>query len=174
MEAPVMAIETQARGKIDIGISENSRQAVGRILNTLLANEFVLYTQSRNYHWNVVGPQFGQFHKLFEEQYEALNEIVDEAAERARQLHVNAKGTLQEFLEQASVRQEPGVYPGAMEMVFNLMDGHEIIIRSLRESADACADQYHDMGTNDFLIGLMEKHEKMAWMLRAHLEESHS
>ena len=49
------------------------------------------------------------------------------------------------------------------------MADHEQIIRTLRKDADRCEDEYHDMGTNDFLIGTMEKHEKMAWMLRAHL-----
>ena len=52
-------------------------------------------------------------------------------------------------------------------MITNLLSNHEQIIKILRKNADECEEQYHDMGTNDFLIGVMEKHEKMAWMLRA-------
>ncbi len=70
--------------KIDIAIPEGARQTVVEILNTLLADEYLLYTKTRNYHWNVTGPQFNDLHKFFEAQYEELNEFVDEVAERAR------------------------------------------------------------------------------------------
>jgi starvation-inducible DNA-binding protein len=52
-------------------------------------------------------------------------------------------------------------------MVKNLLMSHEAIIQSLRVDLERCADKFHDMGTSDFLTGLMEQHEKMAWMLRA-------
>jgi starvation-inducible DNA-binding protein len=55
-------------------------------------------------------------------------------------------------------------------MLSNLLSDHEYIIRTIRKDADTVADNYHDMGTNDFLIGIMQRHEKMAWMLRAYLE----
>jgi starvation-inducible DNA-binding protein len=55
-------------------------------------------------------------------------------------------------------------------MIANLLADHETIIRHLRMDLETCGDKYHDMGTNDFLTGLMEQHEKMAWMLRAFLE----
>ncbi len=55
-------------------------------------------------------------------------------------------------------------------MISNLLADHEAMIRNLRVDLETCADKYHDIGTNDFLTGLMEKHEKMTWMLRAFLE----
>ena len=55
-------------------------------------------------------------------------------------------------------------------MISNLLADHEAIIRTLRVDLETCADRYRDAGTNDFLTGLMEQHEKMAWMLRATLE----
>src|SRR3989442_1696288 len=63
-----------------------------------------------------------------------------------------------------------GRHPSAEEMLDNLLADHETLIRQLRADADAAASKYQDMGTNDFLTGLMEKHEKMAWMLRAFQE----
>ena len=53
-------------------------------------------------------------------------------------------------------------------MISNLLSDHEQIIKILRKNADECKEKYHDMGTNDFLIEIMQKHEKMAWMLRGH------
>jgi starvation-inducible DNA-binding protein len=154
----------------NIGITDKDRTSVVKILNALLADEYVLYTKTRNYHWNVVGPQFNDLHKFFGEQYEQLDGFVDEVAERARQLGGHSVATLAEFVEAARLKEHPGQYPGAEEMLEGLLTDHETLIRQLRADADVTADKYHDMGTNDFLVGLMENHEKMAWMLRAFLE----
>ena len=78
--------------------------------------------------------------------------------------------TLSEFVEEARLKEHPGQYPTAEEMLENLLADHETVIRQLRADADIAASKYHDAGTNDFLTGLMEHHEKMAWMLRAFLE----
>jgi len=78
--------------------------------------------------------------------------------------------TLGEFVEAARLKEHPGQYPSAEDMLENLLADHEAIIRQLRADADAAASTFHDMGTNDFLTGLMEDHEKMAWMRRSFLE----
>ncbi len=153
----------------NIGLSDEQRSAVVKILNTLLSDEYVLYTKTRNYHWNVLGPQFNDLHKFFEEQYTELNQVVDDVAERARSLGGWAWGTLKEFSQHARLNENPGDYPVARQMIANLLADHEAIVRQLRTDLEA-AEKHHDMGTNDFLTGLMEKHEKMAWMLRAFLQ----
>jgi starvation-inducible DNA-binding protein len=158
--------------EISIGLSEESLNGVIKILNNVLCDEYVLYTKTRNYHWNVIGPQFHDRHEFFQEQYEILDEIIDEVAERTRQLNGKSLGTLQEFVEYSRIKESPGDYPNDMKMISNLLSDHEQIIKTLRKNADECEEPYHDMGTNDFLIGIMEKHEKMAWMLRAHLENN--
>jgi len=156
--------------KPNIGINDAQRAAVVEILNTLLSDEYLLYTKTRNYHWNVVGPQFNDLHKFFEAQYEELNGIVDEVAERARTLGGNALGTLAEFTQHARLKEQPGQAPDAKGMLAALLADHEAVIRSLRTDAEVTMDKHKDAGTNDFLIGLMEKHEKMSWMLRAFQE----
>jgi starvation-inducible DNA-binding protein len=173
-EGSIRAGEKIQQGGIDmktnIGLSEEQCGGVAKILNTLLSDEYLLYTKSRNYHWNVLGPQFNDLHKFFEEQYTELTQIVDDTAERARALGAWALGTLTEFSQQARLSEHPGQYPRAREMIANLLADHEAIIRQLRTDLETCAEKYHDMGTSDFLTGLMEKHEKMAWMLRAFLQ----
>ncbi|HYS16660.1 MAG TPA: DNA starvation/stationary phase protection protein [Candidatus Binatia bacterium] len=154
----------------NLGIDDKDRAGVVKILNALLADEYVLYTKTRNYHWNVVGPQFNDLHKFFAEQYEAIDDFVDDVAERARTLGGHSVATLSEFVEAARLKEHPGQYPSAEDMLENLLADHEAIVRQLRADADAAATNYHDMGTNDFLTGLMEEHEKMAWMLRAFQE----
>jgi starvation-inducible DNA-binding protein len=153
--------------KPHLGITDEHRSAVVAILNTLLADEYVLYTKSRNYHWNVVGPQFNDLHKFFEAQYEELNQIVDDVAERARSLSGAAFGTLAEFTKHARLTEHPGESPDARGMIGALLGDHEALIRQLRTDLTTTMAKHHDAGTSDFLTGLMEKHEKMAWMLRA-------
>ncbi|HSE95235.1 MAG TPA: DNA starvation/stationary phase protection protein [Methylomirabilota bacterium] len=154
----------------NIGLPAKQRESVVKLLASLLADEYVLYTRTRNYHWNVVGHQFNDLHKFFEGQYEALDEVIDEVAERMRTLGRPAVGTLTEFLKHTRLTERPGRYPDARGMVADLLADHEAIVRSLREDLERAGDTHRDMGTSDFLTGLMERHEKMAWMLRACLE----
>jgi starvation-inducible DNA-binding protein len=154
---------------VNIGISDDNRQRVVAVLNTLLADEFLLYTKTRNYHWNVTGPQFNDLHKFFESLYEELDDVVDEVAERTKALGGRAFGTLEEFRTSARLGEKPGTVPPAREMLASLLADHEAVIRTLREDIGAVNDRYQDVGTADFLTGLLEKHEKTAWMLRSFL-----
>jgi starvation-inducible DNA-binding protein len=153
----------------NLGITDKNRTAVVAILNPILADEYLLYTKTRNYHWNVVGPQFNDLHKFFESQYEALNEVIDEVAERTRTLGGRALGTLAEFVQHARFKERPGERPEARGMIADLLADHEALVRQLRDDVEAVT-KLGDTGTTDFLTGLLEKHEKMAWMLRAFLE----
>ncbi|MFV9507558.1 MAG: Dps family protein [Oscillochloridaceae bacterium umkhey_bin13] len=155
----------------DLGLSTANVQGVAAILGRLLANEHVLYTRLRNYHWNIVGMAFGPLHALFQDQYEALADDIDEVAERIRMLGPNVPGTMTEFLQLATLAEQPGDLPDAHGMIAQLVADHEAIIRHLRQDLRACDEQYDDMGTSDYLTGLMEKHEKQAWLLRAHIEQ---
>lgn len=155
----------------DLGLNNESRHALVRLLNALLADEYVLYTKTRNYHWNVTGPHFSDLHKFFETQYTQLAETIDAIAERARALGGRAAGSLAEFLQLARLREQPAQAMRGREMLANLLTDHEALIRQLRADLEAAQNQYGDAGTADFLTGVMEDHEKMAWMLRAMLEE---
>ena len=104
----------------NLGINDKDRAGVVKILNALLADEYVLYTKTRNYHWNVVGPQFNDLHKFFGEQYEAIDDFVDDVAERARTLGGHSVATLGEFVEAARLKEHPGQYPSAEDMLEKL------------------------------------------------------
>jgi starvation-inducible DNA-binding protein len=163
-------VTMETEGKINIGITDQDRKGVVSILSTLLADEYVLYTKTRNYHWNVVGPQFNDLHKFFQSQYEALDDVIDDVAERIRTVGGMSIATLGEFVKETRLKEHPGEYLNATKMISNLLADHEAVIRALRVDLVTCDEKYHDIGTNDFLTGLMETHEKMAWMLRAFLE----
>jgi starvation-inducible DNA-binding protein len=155
---------------INIGLNDEQRQGVVDLLNRVLADAYLLLIKTKKYHWDVVGPQFRSLHELWEEHYEALTESIDACAERTRMLGGYPLGTAEGFLKHASLREHPGDLPVAEEMVDRLVNDHEQVIRNLRRFIDQCADEFHDEGTADFLTGLMEQHEEMAWMLRSFIE----
>ncbi len=156
---------------INIGMTDTQRDGVVTILRHVLADQHLLYIKTRNYHWNVVGPLFHTLHELFESQYIQLATDIDNTAERIRYLGAPAIGTLTEFQRYTTLTESPEDYPDAITMITNLVMDHETMIRNLRSYQAACDEEYQDMGTNDFLIGLMQQHEAMAWMLRAFLQE---
>ena len=153
-----------------IGITPANLQAVASELSKLLADEFLLYTKTRNAHWNVEGSDFHTKHIFFEEQYEQLDDIMDSVAERIRQLGHYAPATLQGFLQLTHPTEKVGQPNDSLGFIKELLTDHENIIIFLRENINRFANEYGDAGTSDFITGLMEKHEKMAWMLRAHLK----
>lgn len=159
--------DTQVEKNLNIGITEQDREGVVGLLTRLLADEYLLYTKTRNYHWNVVSPHFNDYHKFFEGQYGEIEVFIDDIAERIRQVGGKAIATLDELKSHARLTEHPGQYPSDKEMFSNLVTDHESIIRSLRSDLEKSDQSFHDMGTSDFLTGLMENHEKMLWMLRA-------
>jgi len=157
---------------LNIGLSEEQRQSVISLLNADLSDSYLLVVKTKKYHWDVVGPAFRTLHTLWDEQYEAISLNIDAIAERIRALGGYPVGTIKGFLDNATLREHPGDLPNANEMVKRLVSDHEQMIRNLRGHVDQCGDEFHDEGTADFLTGLMEQHEEMAWMLRSFLEGS--
>ncbi len=153
----------------NIGITAKNTQAVAEILSKLLADEFVLYAKTRNAHWNVEGPDFFDKHKFFEGQYEQLDDLMDQVAERIRTIGHYAPATLQSFLELTHLTEKRGQVTAAKNFIKDLTGDHESIIVFLRENINKVADKLGDIGTSDFLTGLLKEHEKMAWFLSAHL-----
>jgi len=152
-----------------IGINEESRKAVSDQLVKLLADEFVLYTKTRNAHWNVEGSDFHSMHLFFESQYEALDDAMDSVAERIRTIGHYAPATLKSFLDLTHLTEKTRDKNDSFSFIKELLEDHESIIEFIRGNIDPFASKYHDYGTSDYITGLMEDHEKMAWMLRSHL-----
>jgi len=154
--------------KTDIGIKEQNTKVIAGSLNKLLADENVLYTKARNAHWNIEGPDFHAQHLFFESLYSELAEIIDEVAERIRSIGHYAVGTMKEFLELTQLTEMKYKKNDSQGFISELLNDYESLIISLRGDIKL-ADENNDAGTEDFLVGLLEKHEKTAWMLRSHL-----
>lgn len=155
--------------KTAIGIKADSREKTAEFLSAILADEFVLYTKTRKAHWNIEGKDFHAMHLFFEGQYGKLEEIIDEVAERIRQLGHFPPATLKEYLKLTHLTEVQSGGNDSLSFIKELTQDHETIITHIRESINEIEEEL-DYGTSDFVTGIMMSHEKEAWMLRSHLK----
>ena len=146
--------------------NETMQKSICELLNVLLANEHVLYVKLRNFHWNVVGPHFQDYHKFFEESYGEVEEHIDETAERIRTLNQRPLSSMKEFLEHATLKESLQTQMSAKQMLEELIQDYEHVIVKINENIAQC-DEIGDVGTEDFLTGMMQEYEKKLWMLRS-------
>jgi starvation-inducible DNA-binding protein len=154
-------------GKISTALDQNACEQIAHTLSQILADTYVLYLKTQNFHWNITDSRFHSLHEMFEEQYKQLAEMIDELAERIRTLKQKSPGAMREFLELATIAEAEGDYTGN-DMLHMLCHDHETLavhIRSKIQEATGLGDE----GTGDLLIQQLRMHEKTAWMLRSHL-----
>src|ERR687894_325294 len=134
---------------MDTGISAKDRTAIAKGLSRLLADTYVVYLKTHNFHWNVEGPMFQTLHQMFMEQYTEAWNAIDLVAERIRSLGHYAPGTYKEYAKLTRIKETDGV-PKAEEMVQLLIEGQEAIVRTARELLPI-ADKAGDEPTLDLL-----------------------
>jgi starvation-inducible DNA-binding protein len=152
--------------KPNLGITDSHLQMAAEELNRLLADEIMLYFQTRNYHWNIEGQNFNQLHVFYESQFNELDSIMDQTAERIRVIGHYARARLSDCTALTSL-SEPPFSNQQSEQLEQLLASHETIIRNLRRLVPAFTDLYQDIGTADFITQLLSRHETMAWKIRA-------
>lgn len=154
---------------MDTGIKAKDRARIAEGLSRLLADTYLLYLKTHNFHWNVEGPMFQTLHVMFMGQYTEAWNAVDPIAERIRALGHYAPGTYKEFVRLATIRETEGV-PKAEKMIQALIEGQEAVARTAR-SVLPIADAANDQPTLDLLTQRLDIHEKNAWMLRSLLKK---
>lgn len=153
--------------QVQIGLSDDARQAVIDQLKVMLANNYVLYTKTQVFHWNVQGKRFHMLHKMFEEQYETLSEANDDIAERIRSLGNYTPLSLKSLVDLATLQEADAVVSDD-QMVAALLNDHQAMCEHARKVISVAEEQGDD-GTADFVTARLEEHEKTAWMLRSSL-----
>lgn len=154
---------------IKTGLSDAQSKTVAGELAKLLADSYLLYLKTQNFHWNVKSVHFHSLHLMFEGQYQELAEAVDVVAERIRALGHPTPATFKQFSKLSDIK-EPLDVPTGPEMVTQLLADHETICRNLRASIKN-VQKANDEGTADLMIARLQAHEKTAWMLRSTLEK---
>lgn len=153
---------------IHIGLSDKQRENIANALSHLLADSYMLYLKTHNYHWNVTGMNFQPLHELFEEQYTELADAIDVIAEQIRAIGHFAPGSFKAYSKLTSITEEDEV-PDARTMVQRLQESNEAVIRTARKALPAC-EEAGDEASLDLVTERLRRHSKVAWMLRSHLQ----
>lgn len=153
---------------MNINVVKESRKEISELLNQLLADEFVLYTKTRNFHWNVTGPNFQEYHKFLEATYGEIEVNIDDTAERVRTLGHRPLSSLKEYLDNTSLKENTTKL-SAKEMLKELAQDYEAMTISIRSKLDS-ASELEDVGTEDYLTGILQEYEKKLWMLKSMVE----
>ena len=151
-------------------MTEEAKEDCAGALSRVLADTYLLYLKTHNYHWNVEGPMFRSYHEMFEEQYRDLWNAIDDIAERIRALGRYAPGTHEKFKEFATVEDNEAL-PGADEMLGELIADNETVARTLR-SAISTAQTAGDEASADLMTGRLAIHEKQIWMMKSTLKRA--
>jgi starvation-inducible DNA-binding protein len=136
-------------------------------MNELLATTFALYLKGHNFHWNVRGKDFSQFHSFFGDFYEELFEAVDTTAEQIRALNVAAPGGLKEFTVLSRISDAASGFTDIESMVRELYADNQTIIGLLNEAHKLASDQNLYGLVGNFIEARIDRHQKHAWMLRS-------
>jgi len=135
------------------------------MMKKVLADTFAMYLKSHNYHWNVEGSNFPQYHDFFGNLYQELHGAVDPIAEQIRALDAYAPGSFSRFMELTDIQDEMNV-PLGTDMARKLMMDNQMVLNTLN-MALKLAEQFDQQGLMDFLAGRIDTHNKHAWMLRS-------
>jgi starvation-inducible DNA-binding protein len=151
----------QAKSQNRNGITGKTRDTLARILDHVLKDECMLSATTRDYRWNVTGPNLYSLHRLFDEQRRQLDEWLDQLVECAKSFGFGGRSSLEQKAELAGNAVSSAGLP-ARTMVVDLLIRHEEMAHRLREDIDRLGDQ----ATADLLMRMVEFHETTAWMLR--------
>lgn len=144
------------------------KQQLAEKLKVLLASTFSFYLKAHNYHWNVTGPNFGEYHEFFAKVYTDAHGFVDLYAEHIRALGSYSPGSLARFSELSLISDEVSV-PSPKFMFVRLASDNKLIINELRSIADM-ADEMKERGLLSTLEAQIQIHEKLQWMLDSYTE----
>lgn len=137
-------------------------------MQRVLADTFLMYIKAHTYHWNVLGPDFSQYHKFFGDLYEELWNSIDDCAEHIRAIDAFAAGNLMNYIELGSVdlvNDELNPFP-AEAMFMQLAIDNQKVIETLKIATEL-ADRSGNRGLVNFLEERLDVHAKHGWMLKA-------
>ena len=138
-------------------------------LKVVLASTFAMYLKAHNFHWNVEGSNFSEYHRLFGKIYEDIWESVDQTAEKIRTLDQYVPGSMSRFAQLSVVDDQINI-PKQKSMVQELLSDNVKIIAELNKAFDL-ANKANKQGIADYLASRIDAHEKHGWMLRATVKQ---
>ncbi len=145
---------------------DNSKKALADALNGLLADYYVLYLKTKNFHWHVTGPHFREYHLLFDEQATELIATTDLVAERVRKLGQDTLTSIGAIAGKQRIKDNDSATNDAAKMLKELHADNEMLVKALK-AAKELADDAGDNATDGLLDDWTDQAEQRAWFLAA-------
>ncbi len=145
-------------------LSDEATTLVAERINRLVADAYVLYVKTKNFHWHVSGPNFRDFHEMLDEQSEQILESIDPLAERVRKLGQPTLRSLGQILALASLTENEKDFVSPYDMLVELMNDNIAVAKSMREAHGVC-DDWEDVATASLSEQYLDETEKRTWFL---------
>lgn len=142
-----------------------NKMALAEDMKVALADTFAFYLKAHNYHWNVEGPNFSEYHAFLNGLYDEVWLAVDAIAEHIRTLDTYVPGSFSRYKELSSIEDELKI-PNALIMISRLESDNKKVIASLT-TAQKSAEEAGKIGIANFFQDRIDIHEKHGWMLRS-------
>jgi starvation-inducible DNA-binding protein len=147
-----------------IDLSNDASSAVTAALNEILADTFVLFVKTKNFHWHVSGPHFRDYHLMFDEQAEQIFATVDELAERVRKIGGTTLRSLGHVSKLAKLSENNEDFVAPHAMLAELIADHKKLVANMRK-AHALANDCNDVATASLLETFIDGAERRLWFL---------
>lgn len=165
-----MATKARTRFETRNDLPAEKREQLVELLNARLADTFDLYSQLKQAHWSVRGPDFIQLHELYDTVAESVLGFVDEIAERATALGGLATGTVRMAADATTLDEYPLDTISGEDTVKVVADRLAAYGASVREAIEVTDSDLGDMDTSDLFIEVSRAIDKHLWFVEAHLQ----
>lgn len=132
------------------------------------ASTFSFYLKAHNFHWNIVGPDFLEYHDLFGKIYEEVYDSIDDFAEKIRAMGTFVPASFNRFSMLTQIDDETNILTQDA-MLVELAQDNEKMIKLLKMVFQA-SEAHQEYGFSDFIAGRIDAHQKHGWMLKASLK----
>jgi len=145
-------------------LDNSAVEEISAALNGLVADAFVLYLKTKNYHWHMNGKHFRDYHLMLDEHAESIESGIDPLAERVRKLGGETLHSFDEVLRLTSLKESNEGFLKPAEMFAQLIADNKTVVRSMREAHEIC-DKHGDAASAGLLEDTIDKAERRLWFL---------
>lgn len=158
------AKQTKARLMTPTDLGANATKDITASLNALLADTFALYLKTKNFHWHVSGPNFRDYHLMFDEHADQLFAMTDVIAERVRKVGGTTLRSIGDIARHQRLADNDAPYVETNDMLAELREDNQRCIAAMRQVHNVC-DEHGDVATASLLENFIDEAEKRVWFL---------
>lgn len=156
--------DTHSKLAVPSDLDDAARNKISQAVNTLIADIFVLFVKTKNFHWHMSGSHYRDYHLLLDEQSEQIFEMIDVLAERVRKLGNSTIHSIGEIAQLQKIQDNDKDYVSPRAMLEELMNDNKTLAQSMRKAHDLC-DEGNDVATASLLENFIDDTERRVWFL---------